>query len=201
MTQLNAGTLKPELRLDVLAAVKERTTSSKGTDPRQTLIQKLQDYSKLPCEDAKLKPWREALHGGDAERGEAIFYEKISVSCVRCHKIDERGGDVGPILSKIGKDKTRQYLLEAIVDPNRAVAQGFETVVIETTDGQVLSGIIKKETPAEITLVDANAKLFTVKTTDIDTRQKGQSSMPEDVSKLLTPFEVRDLVEFLSGRK
>jgi quinoprotein glucose dehydrogenase len=141
------------------------------------------------------------MAGGDAERGEQIFYEKIAVSCVRCHKIDDRGGDVGPNLSKIGKDKTRQYLLEAIVDPNRAVAQGFETVVIETNDGQVLSGIIKKETPDEITLVDANAKVFTVKTSDIDSRQKGQSSMPEDVSKLLTPFEVRDLVEFLSGRK
>lgn len=199
--QLNAGKLKPELRLDVLQAVKERTTSSKGTGPRQTLIQKLQDYTKLPYGDAKLKPWREAMVGGDADRGEAIFYEKIAVSCVRCHKIDERGGDVGPVLSKIGKDKTRQYLLEAIVDPNRAVAQGFETVVIETNDGQVLSGIIKKETVDEITLVDANAKIFTVKTADVDSRQKGQSSMPEDVSKLLTPFEVRDLVEFLQSKK
>jgi len=199
--QLNAGKLKPELRLDVLAALKERTTSSKGTGPRQTLIQKLQDYTKLPYADATLKPWREAMAGGDAERGEQIFYEKIAVSCVRCHKIDERGGDVGPNLSKIGKDKTRQYLLEAIVDPNRAVAQGFETVVIETNDGQVLSGIIKKETPDEITLVDANAKVFTVKTADIDSRQKGQSSMPADITKQLTPFEVRDLVEFLSGRK
>jgi len=201
MEKLNQDKLPPELRLDVLQAVKDRTTSSKGTGPRQTLIQKLDDYGKLAYADEKLKPWREAMAGGDAERGETIFYEKISASCVRCHKIDERGGDVGPNLSKIGKDKTRQYLLEAIVDPNRAVAQGFETVVIETTDGKVFSGIIKKETPDEITLVDANAKLFTVKTADIDSRQKGLSSMPADVTKELTPFEVRDLVEFLSGRK
>ncbi len=201
MQQMNQDKLKPELRLDVLAAVKERTTSSKGTDPRKILIQKLHDYSKQPFDDAQLKPWREAMHGGDAERGETIFFEKVSVSCVRCHKIDDRGGEVGPNLSHIGKDKARLYLLEAIVHPNRSVAQGFETVSIETNEGQTFSGIIKKETASEVTLIDANAKTITIKTADIDNRQKGLSSMPSDIAKELTPFEVRDLVEYLSGRK
>ncbi len=139
--------------------------------------------------------------GGDAERGSKVFYEKIAVSCVRCHKIDDRGGEVGPNLSAIGKDKTRQYLLEAIVEPNRAVAQGFETVVITTNAGQTLSGIIKRETKEELTLLDANAKETTIKLDDIDERQKGLSSMPADLTKELTPLEVRDLVEFLSSRK
>jgi quinoprotein glucose dehydrogenase len=201
MQKMNQDKLKPELRLDVLSAVKERTTSSKGTDPRKTLIERLHDYSKQPYDDAELKPWREAMLGGDAERGETIFFEKVSVSCVRCHKIDDRGGEVGPNLSHIGKDKARLYLLEAIVHPNRSVAQGFETVSIETNEGQTFSGIIKKETASEVTLVDANAKTITIKTADIDNRQKGLSSMPSDIAKELTPFEVRDLVEFLFGKK
>lgn len=201
LVKTNLGQLSPELRLDVIEVVKLRESQIKEVAARNNLKLLLVENQGLTGSDEKLKPWINSLVGGDAERGEAIFYEKISVSCVRCHKIDERGGDVGPVLSKIGKDKTRQYLLEAIVDPNRAVAQGFETVVIETNNGQVLSGIIKKEAPDEITLVDANAKLFTVKTADIDSRQKGQSSMPADITKELTPFEVRDLVEFLSGRK
>ena len=36
---------------------------------------------------------------------------------------------------------------------------------------------------------------------EIDERQKGKSSMPEDVLKYLSKRELRDLVEFLSGLK
>ncbi|MGC4006667.1 MAG: PQQ-dependent sugar dehydrogenase [Pirellulales bacterium] len=201
MSKLAEKTVPDELRLDLTAAVKTRTTDKQNSDARPDLIKSWKTYSNEKFDDEKLKPWRESFVGGDAERGKTIFHEKIAVSCVRCHRIGETGGEVGPNLSHIGKDKTRQYLLEAIVDPNRAVTQGFETVVLELESGQVVTGIIKKETPDEITLIDANAKTLTVKTAEVESRQKGLSSMPSDVSKELTPFEVRDLVEFLQGLK
>ena len=49
---------------------------------------------------------------------------------MRCHKIAGRGGDVGPDLSKIGGEKTRAYLLESIVLPNKAIAKNFESVEV-----------------------------------------------------------------------
>lgn len=211
MDDLLADKLAPELRLDVLEAIRARTERVRGRprseqsrpsqSPPEQLTTLRKKYDELPTTDEPLAKWRESAIGGDAERGRTIFFEKLAISCVRCHKIDDRGGEVGPNLSVIGKDKTRQYLLEALVDPNRAVAQGFETVVLEMNDGQVFSGIVKQETSDELTLIDVNAKLTTVNKTDIDARQKGQSSMPTDITKELTPGEARDLVEFLWQRR
>ncbi|NIO42923.1 MAG: c-type cytochrome, partial [Burkholderiales bacterium] len=65
------------------------------------------------------------LEGGDAERGRQVFFERIEVSCVRCHKVNDVGGEVGPDLSQVAREKDRQYLLEAIVLPNKTVAEEF----------------------------------------------------------------------------
>lgn len=64
---------------------------------------------------------------------------------------------MGPTLDGIGKLRDRTYLLEAIVHPNKAYAEGFK--------------------PAE----------------------GGLSAMPEGLADLLTPLELRDIIEFLSS--
>ncbi len=56
---------------------------------------------------------------------------------MRCHKVNGIGGEVGPDLTGIGKKQQRDYLLESIVDPNKQIAKGYETVVITLTNGQV----------------------------------------------------------------
>ena len=55
-------------------------------------------------------------------------------------------GDVGPPLNGLGKDKTREYLLESIVDPNKQIAKGFETVELTLASGQIRSGGVKNLT-------------------------------------------------------
>ena len=80
--------------------------------------------------DDPLTEYFATRHGGDAERGRKIFYERVELSCVRCHKIADRGGDVGPVLTKIGETKTRDQLLESIVLPNKTIAEEFRNVVI-----------------------------------------------------------------------
>jgi len=144
--------------------------------------------------------FRESLAGGDAARGREIFWEKVEVSCVRCHRVGDTGGEVGPNLTTIG-DKPRHYLLEAIVDPNRAIAQGFETVVALTDDGMTHSGVVKTQDDATITLVDADGKIHVIDKESIEEQVPGRSSMPEDLVKQLTPRELRDLVEYLASLK
>ena len=80
--------------------------------------------------DDRLRRMPSAEEGGDAARGRQLFFERSQLSCVRCHKISETGGDVGPELTKIAVEKKRDYLLEPIVAPNKTVAKNFETVVI-----------------------------------------------------------------------
>src|SRR4051794_2252829 len=46
---------------------------------------------------------RFALSGhGDAARGSVVFSDPKGVGCIRCHRVDGGGGDLGPDLSDIG---------------------------------------------------------------------------------------------------
>ena len=47
-------------------------------------------------------------------------------SCVRCHKIGNEGGVIGPALDGIASRKDRPYLYESLVDPTATLAEGFD---------------------------------------------------------------------------
>ena len=145
-----------------------------------------------------LANWSECLDGGNAELGRTVFFGRSAASCRRCHKVSGSGGEVGPDLSRIGKDKDRNYLLEAMVDPNAKVAKGFETVILVTMDGLIHSGILKSEDDTVVQLMTPTGALVSVAKDEIDERANGQSGMPQDLIKNLTRSEIRDLVEYLS---
>jgi quinoprotein glucose dehydrogenase len=121
---------------------------------------------------------------------------------MRCHTIDKQGGDAGPDLSKVSGMNPREYLLESIVAPSAKIAKGFETVMIVTDDGKVVSGVLKSETATHVHLADVQGKPVAVAKSSIDVRRPAtKSSMPEGLTKLLTKRELRDLIEFLSQQK
>lgn len=196
LDELVNGKFPSSARLDLVEAVRRRNSSEIKT--------KLTAYeSSLPQEDAAVSPYLDCLEGGDAERGRKIFRERTEVSCVRCHRVANRGGDVGPDLTMLGADpaKTRKYLLESLVAPNKAIAKGFESVLILDSSGNTYTGIIKKESDEKIDLMTAEGKLISLAKQDIEARRPAKSAMPEDLPKKLTKFEVRDLVEFLATLK
>ncbi|MBC7964413.1 MAG: c-type cytochrome [Fuerstia sp.] len=145
-----------------------------------------------------LSLWNECLEGGDVERGKTLFFGRSAAACRRCHKVAASGGEVGPDLSKIGKEKDRSYLLEAMVDPSAKIAKGFETVIIVTMAGRVHSGILKSEDDSVVQLMTPTGALISVAKDDIDERANGQSGMPQDIAKNLTRAEIRDLVEYMT---
>src|SRR5262249_42871765 len=158
---------------------------------------KLAKFESSRSKTDHLSAYREALSGGDAERGRNIFFNKTEVSCLRCHTVQGQGGAVGPDLTGIGTKQKREYLLEAIVDPNRQIAKGFESVIISLKNGKLVSGILKSEDDKEVRLMTPEGQTVLVPKDQIDERQAGKSPMPEDVSKYLSKRELRDLVEFL----
>ena len=143
--------------------------------------------------------WRDCLDGGDAAKGRAIFFGKVAVSCVRCHRAEGVGGDVGPKLDGIAKEKDRQYLLEAIVAPDAKVADAFRTTVIITDDGRTVAGIVTGEKDGVLTLKTADGGMVEVPLNTIEDRASGPSSMPADLAGKLTRRELRDLVAWLSS--
>src|SRR5262249_21157984 len=121
------------------------------------------------------------------------------VHCLRCHKVKGEGGEVGPDLSDVGKRQKREYLLESVLDPNKEIAKGFETLVLIMADGRILTGVLKGEDDKEIRLITPDAKMLTADKRQIDERSRGKSAMPDDAAKHLSRRELRDLVEFLAS--
>jgi quinoprotein glucose dehydrogenase len=186
-----ANKTRPELALDILEAA--------GASKSDRIKRRLAGFENARPKD-DLGKYREALAGGDAVTGRSLFLTKVAVECQRCHKLDGQGGEVGPPLNGVGK-QTRDYLLESIVVPSKAIAKGFESVLIVTLDGKTVSGVLKSEDDKEVRLMTADGKLVTVKKSDIDDRRATKSAMPDDLAGKLTKRELRDLVEFLSGLK
>ncbi|HVE40988.1 MAG TPA: PVC-type heme-binding CxxCH protein [Planctomycetota bacterium] len=150
---------------------------------------------------ASLTPYSETLAGGDAAAGRRIFFERSDVQCVRCHQIGDQGGQVGPPLTKIAEQKTREYLLDSIVAPNKQIAEGWGQTALQLQNDAVEVGRVEKETDAALTLVLADGQRKMIPKSDIKARKAALSAMPEDIVKQLSRRDLRDLIEFLAGLK
>jgi len=190
LESLLAGKLERDVELDLLEAARVREADE--------VKAKLAAFEATRDSNDPLSGYREALQGGNFRRGMALFREKTELSCLRCHKIRGDGGEVGPELTRIGAEKPREYLLQSIVAPNAAIAQGFETIVVATTDGRVVAGVLKGEDEQTLKLMTPEAELVEILKDDIEERSRGDSAMPADLVTKMSKAELRDLVEFLS---
>jgi quinoprotein glucose dehydrogenase len=193
LTRLLAGDVPKEIQLDLIEAAARRSSAA--------LKEKLEKYQESKPKDDPIAEYREVLYGGSAAEGKKMFFERPEASCVRCHKINGEGGEVGPDLSKIGAQKDRQYLLESVVLPNKEIAPGFESVLVTLKSGTSYAGVLKSETADELIINSPEDGLVTVKKNEIKTRTRGLSPMPEGMGQILSKQDLRNLVEFLSGLK
>jgi quinoprotein glucose dehydrogenase len=191
--RLQQGKVPKELRLDVLEVGGKRSSGS--------IKQKLIAYEAKRSKDDPLARYQEVLFGGNASDGRKIFFEKPEAQCVRCHRIEGQGGDVGPDLSHVAAQKDRRYLLESIVLPNKQIAPGFESVMVVLKDGDDQTGVLKSETPDELVISSADKGVVHIKKSDIQSRRATLSPMPEGLGQVVTKSDLRNLVEFLSTLK
>lgn len=191
LTNLAAGQWPAALELELIEAAALRPEPA-------TKILLAQRAARQPANDLAAA-WRFTLEGGAAERGRAVFFEKVEVQCSRCHQVKKDGGVVGPALDGVGRRLTRAQLLESILLPNKTIAVGFENVTVTLRDGRTLAGLLKSETATELVLDSPEDGKLQLLKTDLTARQRGLSAMPEDMGRVLSAREVRDLVQFLSG--
>jgi quinoprotein glucose dehydrogenase len=191
MERIQNKTIPPELELDILNAAR----------PWPELKRYVAAVESPRPKDKSVAAYRDALVGGDAEAGRAIFFDKSEISCLRCHKVAGIGGEVGPELAGIGAKQKREYLLESIIDPNKEIAKGYESIVLVLTDGQTKTGVLKSEDAKEVRLMTAEGRLVAVPKDQIDERRRGLSAMPADLVDKMSRSELRDLVEFLASLK
>jgi quinoprotein glucose dehydrogenase len=141
------------------------------------------------------------LWGGDAANGRKVFFSSAT-SCQGCHYVEGYSGsasNLGPNLTGVGRDKSRDYLLESILNPSARIADGYGRVRFSTLDGKFFSGTILKDNEKLIRIVSDNSGAsISIDKSQIKSLSREKSAMPDWFSKVLKPEEIRDLVEYLS---
>ncbi len=134
-----------------------------------------------------------SLINGDIAHGQRLFKE---ANCTACHTISKQDEQQGPYLGNIAATYKRQQLAEAVLQPNKTIAQGFATTSILTVDGRVVIGFVTKELADQVTLRDAQAKEHKINKKDIEIRKTLKTSvMPEG---LLDKYSVNDLAAIIA---
>jgi putative membrane-bound dehydrogenase-like protein len=172
------------------AHLKDQLESAWGVIDR-TDEQKLRDISQWTARltDA-------VLASADLAHGRSLFKQ----TCGTCHKLYGDGGQIGPDLTGSNRHNLG-YLLENILDPNRAVPRQWTTTTILLDDGRVINGVVLRQTDQVWTVQTAKEEL-TIPVASIEESQASHLSlMPEGQLNPYSEADVRDLIGYLQSRQ
>ncbi len=120
-------------------------------------------------------------------------------TCLICHRIGGKGVAVGPDLADV-RAKPVAALLSDILDPNRAVEERWVAYLVETKQGQILSGLIESEDEASVVLRVPGGLSQTVARSEITKMEStGMSLMPVGLEAALSKEEVADIIGVLKA--
>lgn len=140
---------------------------------------------------------------GDARRGGELFHGESGPQCARCHVVVGRGRTYGPELTGLVRKFPRAAdVLDHIVNPAKQVAPEFQLHLVETRDGESLSGFVQGKAADGLQLRIESGELKSLKSSAIasDVPVAG-SAMPEGLLANLTPQEAADLLAYLAGAR
>jgi putative heme-binding domain-containing protein len=132
------------------------------------------------------------VQGGDRVRGEQLFAQS---GCVACHTMRSTEPMKGPFLGNIATLYRRRELAEAILDPNKTIAQGFVTNQFTMKDGSVKVGFVTREAPDVVAIRDLSGQQHDVRVADVAKREHLPISLMP--AGLMGGFTVRDFAGLL----
>lgn len=144
-----------------------------------------------------LDTYKETLFGGDSRAGYNYFNNNSTGQCVRCHSVKGQGGTVGPSLTNIPNDLSREELLQALVEPSARLSPGFGTVLLTLSDVHVIADVLMEEHKDELIVKTSQAEPMGIHVSRITKRENMPSSMPP-MGAIMSKREIRDMIAFLS---
>jgi putative heme-binding domain-containing protein len=158
-------------------------TLTKNLTPLNEQIQKVIDQRARAFSSAKTS----------VTSGAAVF-EK---TCAVCHQLDGKGAVVGPQLDGIGA-RGAERIMEDILDPNRNVDGAFRATLFELKDGDVVSGLFRREEGQLVIYAESTGKELSLAKKNIKGRRQSELSlMPENFADMIPANEFNDLIAFL----
>ncbi len=150
----------------------------------------------------KLELRQQVLEGtntANVELGRLVFRSRACYNCHIAGKAEVRA----PQLAKIAATHDAAYLLDSILDPNKAVKTGFLTQKILLRNGKVITGTLRRNVSGEgryDEVVDSTGqrKLYpSSQITDVVTT----SAMPTGLEATMSKTELIDLLAYLKTLK
>jgi alcohol dehydrogenase (cytochrome c) len=135
-----------------------------------------------------------AVVRADTAHGERVF----SASCSSCHRVNGRGGALGPDLSRIGASRSRDLLAREIRDASAAITPGYQPVTLVTNDGQRIRGARKNEDAYSIQIMDMRQRLQGYIKADLrEVINEKASLMPDFKADRLSENDLNDVIGYL----
>ena len=95
-------------------------------------------------------------------------------------------------------NKTGEFLLQSVIDPNAAVEARFGLYVAATRDGRTFSGMVASETGTQLSLLAADGKKVDILRGDlVEFKSTGLSFMPNGLEMDLSVGDLADLIRFV----
>jgi PQQ-dependent dehydrogenase (methanol/ethanol family) len=130
---------------------------------------------------------------GDAEAGRQLFFGLGQ--CSRCHMVGGKGGRLGPDLSQVRNERKPSELKKAIMTPDDALREGYESVEVEFLDGKVLRGTARNQDTFSIQLMDERETLHRLLKKDLKRVIRTQRSLMPTAS--LNAEQTENVIAFL----
>lgn len=131
--------------------------------------------------------------GGEPFEGKKIFMQ----SCGKCHLLFGEGGRIGPDLTTFKRNDV-QHILTNVINPSAEIREGFESIVVITTDGRTVTGFRADQDARVLVVRGIDGQNITISRDSIEeiVPQK-KSLMPEGLLNNLTEEQVRNLFTYL----
>ncbi|MCC6510058.1 MAG: c-type cytochrome, partial [Pirellulaceae bacterium] len=136
------------------------------------------------------------MRGRNFKQGQNLYH---ATSCSKCHRMAGEGGAIGPDLSTAAKKFSLPDLVDAIVEPSKAISDQYGSQQVVTADGQVLVGrAVEIGDEYYVYTIDAQAKPIVLKKDDVESIKPSKlSQMPVGLIDTLNAEELKDLMAYM----
>lgn len=130
----------------------------------------------------------------DIVRGETLFKS----ACSTCHRIEGKGGSMGPDLSRIAAIRSRDLLASALREPSALIGSRYKAITLTLHDGMQVRGIVKSEDAFSIQIMDSDQRLRGYRLSQVrNVVRETTSFMPAYDSSVLSENDLNNILGYL----
>ena len=119
--------------------------------------------------------------------------------CSACHRVDGKGGRLGPDLTRIGRSRSAAYLREAVLATDETIAEGYNRVTVITRDGKKIVGVELNFDNFSAQIMDSQENIHSFLRSEVQSIKRDYRSLMPAYGGVLSESETDDLLAYLAG--